>query len=266
MELGLAGKTVIVTGGGSNIGRGISLAFAGEKSNVVIAEIDPGQGEKVAAEGSKLGGKCTCIPTDVTDWDSVQAMVKKAVDTFGTVDVLVNNVGWTFERLFIEKPREEWEKEIQLNLWGMINCTRAVLDYMIAQKGGSIVSLGSDAGRMGEYREAVYAGCKGAVISITKTLAREVGRYSIRLNVVCPGTTMPDNPEEEVGSQSMWGSGGFGASWNTPEIRERIAKVYPLRRIGTGQDIGKAVVFLASDAASFITGQTLSVSGGYTMM
>ncbi len=265
MDLGLAGKTVIVTGGGSNIGRGISLTFAGEKCNVVIAEIDQGQGEKVAAAGSKLGGKCICIPTDVTNWDSVQAMVKKAADTFGTVDVLVNNVGWTFERMFIEKPREEWEKEIQLNMWGMLNCTRAVLDPMIAQKKGSIVSIGSDAGRMGEYREAVYAGCKGAVISITKTLAREVGRYDIRLNVVCPGTTMPDNPDE-VGAESMWGPGGFGASWNTPEMRERISKVYPLRRIGTAPDIGKAVAFLASDAASFITGQTLSVSGGYTMM
>ena len=265
MDLGLAGKTVIVTGGGSNIGRAISLTFASEGSNVVIADIDQGQGEKVTHEGNKLGGKCVCIRADVGDPDSVQALVKETVDTFGEVDVLVNNVGWTFERLFIEKTREELEKEIKLNLWGMINCTRAVLDTMIARKKGSIVSIGSDAGRMGEYREAVYAGCKGAVIAITKTLAREVGRYDIRLNVVCPGTTMPDNPDE-VGGESMWGPGGFGASWNTPEIRERIAKSYPLRRLGTAQDIGKAVAFLASDAADYITGQTLSVSGGYTMM
>ena len=265
MDIGLAGKTVVVTGGGSNIGRAISLTFAAEKSNVVIAEIDQAQGNKVAQEGNKLGARCTCIRTDVSDWDSVQAMVRKAAETFGTVDILVNNVGWTYERLFIEKAREEWEKEIKLNLWGMINCTRAVLDPMIAQKGGSIVSIGSDAGRMGEFREAVYAACKGGVIALTKTLAREVGRYNIRLNVVCPGTTMPDKADE-VGAQSMWGPAGFGAAWNTPEMRERIAKVYPLRRLGTAQDIGKAVAFLASDAANYITGQTLSVSGGYTMM
>jgi len=265
MDLGLEGKTVIVTGGGSNIGRAISLAFAKEKCNVAIAEIDEAQGNKVAREAENLGGKAVCIRCDVTDWDSVQQMVKQVLDTFGSIDILVNNVGWTYERLFIEKPREEWEKEIKINLWGVINCTRAVLDHMIEKKSGSIVSIGSDAGRMGEYREAVYAACKGGVISLSKTLARELGRYNIRVNVVCPGTTMPESPDE-VGSQSMWGPQGFGAAWNTPEMRERIARNYPLRRIGRPQDIANAVVFLASDAASWITGQTLSVSGGYTMM
>jgi 2-hydroxycyclohexanecarboxyl-CoA dehydrogenase len=191
-------------------------------------------------------------------------MVQQTLDTFGHLDVLVNNVGWTVERLFIEKPRSEWEREIQLNLWSGINCTRAVLDSMIAQKKGAIVSIGSDAGRMGEFREAVYAACKGGVIALTKTVAREVGKYGIRLNVVCPGTTMPSDAEE-IGATSMW-AGSFGGGWNTPEMRERIAKAYPLRRIGQPDDVANAVVFLASDAASFITGQTLSVSGGYTMM
>lgn len=264
MELALAGKTVIVTGGGSNIGRGISLAFARERVNLVIADLDVDQANKTAASTEALGAKALTIKTDVSNWEQVQAMVRGALDAFGQIDVLVNNVGWTVERLFIEKPRSEWEREIQINLWSMINCTRAVLDHMIAQKRGAIVSLGSDAGRIGEFREGVYAACKAGIIGLTKTLAREVGKYGIRLNVVCPGTTMP-NSEDEVGETSMW-TGSLGKGWNTPEMRERIAKAYPLRRIGRADDVANAVVFLASDAASFITGQTLSVSGGYSMI
>lgn len=265
MELGLAGKTVIVTGGGSNIGRGISLAFARERVNLVIADIGEAQAKKTAATAEELGAaKAIAIKTDVSNWEQVQALVQKTLDTFEHIDVLVNNVGWTAERLFIEKPRAEWEKEIQLNLWSVVNCTRSVLDPMIAQRKGAIVSIGSDAGRMGEFREGVYAACKAGVMGLTKTLAREVGRHGVRLNVVCPGTTMPSS-EEEIGETSMW-AGTFGKGWNTPAMRERIAKAYPLRRVGKPEDIANAVVFLASDAASFITGQTLSVSGGYTMM
>ena len=264
MELGFAGKTVIVTGGGSNIGRGLSLAFAREQGNLAIADIDEAQARKTATQAEGLGAKTLVVKTDVSNWEQVQAMVQKTIDTFGHIDVLVNNVGWTIERLFIEKPRSQWEREIQLNLWSMINCTRAVLDHMIAQKKGAIVSIGSDAGRMGEFREGVYAACKAGVIALTKTLAREVGKYGIRLNVVCPGVTMPSS-EEEVGETSMW-AGTFDKGWNTPEMRERIARAYPLRRIGRPEDVANAVMFLASDAASFITGQTLSVSGGYTMM
>jgi 2-hydroxycyclohexanecarboxyl-CoA dehydrogenase len=265
MELNLASKSVIVTGGGSNIGRAISLAFAREGSRVAIADIDDGQARKVAAEAERLGAKgIAAVRTDVTKWESVQAMVKEVESRFGGVDVLVNNVGWTLDRLFVEKTREEWEKEVQLNLWGMINCTRAVLDGMIARKAGAIVSMGSDAGRMGEFREGVYAACKAGVIALSKSLAREVGRHGIRLNVVCPGMTMPDS-EEEVGGLSMWAA-DVNKQWQTPEMRARIAKVYPLRRLARPDDITGAVLFLASDAAGFITGQTLSVSGGYTMM
>ena len=265
MELNLKGKSVIVTGGGSNIGRGIALAFAREGAHVTIAEIDPGQGGKVVEEARKAGAaSAAVVATDVTKWESVQAMVREVEGRAGAVDVLVNNVGWTLDRLFVEKERAEWEKEVQINLWGMINCTRAVLDGMIARKGGVIVSLGSDAGRMGEFREAVYGACKAGVIALTKSVAREVGRHGIRLNVVCPGMTMPAS-EEEFGGLSMWAA-EVNRAWGTPEMQARIAKVYPLRRIGKPEDVTGAVVFLASDAASFVTGQTLSVSGGYTMM
>jgi 2-hydroxycyclohexanecarboxyl-CoA dehydrogenase len=134
---------------------------------------------------------------------------------------------------------------------------------MIDRKQGKIISISSDAGRMGEYREAVYAGCKGGIIAMSKTLARELGRYGINVNVVCPGMTLPESPEH-MGELSMW-KGGM-AEFVTPEVREKAAKAYPLRRIGKPEDVADMVVFLASDRASFITGQTISVSGGYTMI
>ena len=265
MELNLAGKSVIVTGGGSNIGRAIALAFAREGAHLSIAEIDPGQGGKTAAEARQQGAaSADVVQTDVTNWDSVRAMARAVEMHHGKVDVLVNNVGWTYDRLFVEKTREEWDKEIQLNLWGMINCTRAVLDGMIEKKAGAVVSIGSDAGRMGEFREAVYGACKAGVIALTKSLAREVGRHGIRLNVVCPGMTIPAS-DDDIGELSMWAQDANRA-FSTPEMKARIAKAYPLRRIGTPEDVAPAVLFLASDAASFVTGQTLSVSGGYTMM
>ena len=265
MELNLAGKSVVVTGGGSNIGRAISLAFAREGVHLTLAEIDEGQGQKVVGESTRSGAaSATLVPTDVTRWESVQATVREVEGRLGRVDVLVNNVGWTYDRLFVEKERAEWEKEIQLNLWGMINCTRAVLDGMIRRKAGAIVSLGSDAGRMGEFREGVYAACKAGVMALSKSLAREVGRHGIRLNVVCPGMTIPAS-EDDFGARSMWAAEANRA-WSTPEMQARIAKAYPLRRTGKPEDVASAVVFLASDAAGFITGQTLSVSGGYTMM
>jgi 2-hydroxycyclohexanecarboxyl-CoA dehydrogenase len=265
MDLNLAGKSVIVTGGGSNIGRAIALAFARERSNVTIAEVDEEQGTKVAAEAEALGAKAQVVRTDVTRWPEVQALVKAVADRFGGVDVLVNNVGWTRDALFVEKTREEWEKEIQLNLWGMINCTRAVLDGMLARKRGAIVSLGSDAGRIGEFREGVYGACKAGIIALSKSIAREVGKSGIRLNVVCPGMTMPAE-DEAVGALSMWNA-EENRAWMTDEMRARIAKVYPLRRVARPDDVVGAVLFLASDAAAgFVTGQTLSVSGGYTMM
>jgi 2-hydroxycyclohexanecarboxyl-CoA dehydrogenase len=264
MDLNLVGKTVIVTGSGSNIGRAISLAFARDRANVVVADIDTNQGKKVVAEAEALGAKALLAPVDVTDWPAVQGMVRAAEERFGRVDVLVNNVGWTRDALFMEKTRDEWTKEIQLNLWGMINCTRAVLDGMITRRAGAVVSIGSDAGRIGEFREGVYGACKAGVIALSKSIAREVGKFGIRLNVVCPGMTMPA-VDEEVGELSMWAQ-TENRAWMTDEMRARIAKAYPLRRVARPDDVTGAVLFLASDAAGFITGQTLSVSGGYTMI
>jgi 2-hydroxycyclohexanecarboxyl-CoA dehydrogenase len=265
MDLHLADKSVIVTGGGSNIGRAIVHAFARERAHVTLADIDEAQARTVAGEAVAQGAaSATAMRTDVTDWAAVQALVREVEARRGGIDVLVNNAGGTVDALFMEKKREEWEREIQLNLWGTINCTRAVFDGMIARKSGAIVSLGSDAGRVGQYGEAVYGACKAGIIALSKSLATEVGKYGIRLNVVCPGMTMPDD-DSEISGVSMWNTEG-NRRWRTQELRERIAKNYPLRRLGTAADVANAVLYLASDASSYITGQTLSVSGGYSML
>ena len=263
--LGLEGKTAVVTGGGSNIGRGIVLAFVKQGTNVAIAELDEAQGAKVAEEANALGGgKVEYIKTDVTDWDSVQAMVKETLGKFDQIDILVNVVGWVRDEFFVSKSREEWEKEIARNFWSDINCTRAVLDHMIERKYGKIISISSDAARVGQLREVVYSGCKGGVISMTKSLAREVGRYGINVNAICPGVVVPAS-RDVITSESMW-TEEMMKIFGTPEAKEKMAKGYPLGRLGTPDDIANAVLFLASDRASYITGQTLSVDGGYAMV
>ena len=238
MELGLTGKTVIVTGGASNIGRAITLGFAGEGANVVVADWDDNQGQKVAAEIQEAGGKAMAIKTDVTDWEQVQAVVAKTLEAFGGVDVLVNSVGGNLDQYFMKETREKWEKTINMNLWGVINCTRAVLDHMIEKKSGVIISVGSDAGRVGEFKEGVYSASKAGVIAFSKSLAREQGKNGIRLNVVCPGLTPPD--AAKIGEKSHW-----QAQLDTfsPEVIAKVSKAYPLRKVGKPEDTANAVVF-----------------------
>jgi 2-hydroxycyclohexanecarboxyl-CoA dehydrogenase len=261
VDLHLAGKSVIVTGGASNIGRAIVLGFAAEGARVCIADVDEAQAGAVAAESPN--GALTARRTDVTDPASVQATVDAVLAEVGRIDVLVNCAGWTVDRLFLDKPRDEWQKEIDVDFWGFINATRAVLPHMIEQGAGNVVSIASDAGRVGEWREAVYSGTKAGVIAMSKAIAKEVGRHGIRLNVVCPGFT-PGQPDTS-GEGSIWRA-EQGAQF--PEgVLQKVARSYPLRRLGTPEDVVAPVLLFASDAAaSYITGQTLSVSGGYTML
>jgi 2-hydroxycyclohexanecarboxyl-CoA dehydrogenase len=260
VDFGLAGKSVIVSGGASNIGRALVRGFVEEGARVCIADIDTEQAEKVAADIA--GDLVEVRHTDVTDPDSVQATVEHVLAGRGAVDVLVNCAGWTVDRMFMDKPRSEWEREVNIDFWGFVNFTRAVLESMIERRAGRIVSIGSDAGRIGEWREAVYSGAKAGVIASSKAIAKEVGKHGITLNVVCPGFT-PGQPDTS-GAESIWRS-EQGAQFNE-EILAKVAKSYPVRRLGTPEDVVAPVLMFASEQASYITGQTLSVSGGYTMI
>ncbi|MFC1905393.1 SDR family NAD(P)-dependent oxidoreductase [Chloroflexota bacterium] len=275
MDLKLQGKSVIVTGGGSNIGRGIVLGFAGEGSNVAIADIDPKQGDKVKKECEAINpkGKFVAVQTDVTNWDSVQAMAKKTNDELGAIDILINNAGGAVNRKFVDTPREKWERDINLNLWGTINCTRAVLDYMMPRTTGVIINITSDGARVGDPTLAVYGAAKAGVISLAKSLSRELSfKYKIRFNVISPGASPPKDLEKQVGEKSWWAPGGeleqaFGPQ--TAEMQEKMIKMggYVTGRLGTAEDIANAVLFFSSDAvAGHIAGQVLSVSGGYSMV
>lgn len=261
MDLGLSGKTAIVTGGGSNIGRAIALGFGEEGANVVIAEIDEAQGEKVANQIVAKGGSAAVIKADVTDIEAAKEMIRKSIEKFGKVDILVNNVGWTMRRLFVEKPVEEWEKEIRLNYWTLLNCSRAVVDHMIERKYGKIINIASDAGRVGDAKATIYSGCKGAVIAFSKALALELARFDINVNIVSPSTIVPENLAADIGKDSAWASPGV-QEFLTPERLARVTQLFPLRRLGKPQDVANLVLFLASDKSSFITGETISVSGG----
>ncbi len=276
MDLHLAGKTVIVTGGDSNIGRGITLGFAEEGCNIVLANRNAEQGAKVAAKADEIakkhGGSCINIITDVAINDQVVAMVKKTIEKFGKIDILVNNAGWEAGLPFVKKDRPTIEKELAINVWGPMNCMKAVLPHMVEKKQGVVISIGSDSGRVGESGSSVYAGSKGFIVSLTKSVAKELGRSGIRLNVVSPGLTLPGNPPgtydpkttDELSDSSVWIN---AAQFFTPErIKQLTSTVYPVGRIAGPKDIADAVLFMASDRSGDITGQTLSVSGGYTMI
>jgi 2-hydroxycyclohexanecarboxyl-CoA dehydrogenase len=246
-------KVAIVTGAGGGIGRGIALKFGSLGAHVVAADIKvPGATETVSLL-EKSGAKGLALSTDITDRGQVQEMVNATLNTFGKLDILVNNAGWDIIEPFIKNTPEYWERIIAINLRGPIFCTRAVLDPMMERKCGKIVNVSSDAGRVGSSGEAVYSACKGGIIAFTKTIAREMARYQINVNCVCPGPT--DTPLLAELTRGETGA----------KIIEAMTKATPFRRLAKAEDIAGAVAFLASDEAGFITGQTLSVSGGLTM-
>jgi len=263
MELGLQNKTILVTGGASNIGRAIVLGFAREKAKVIIADIDDEQTAKVSKEAIDAGAsEVETKHCDVTQMDQVECVFDEVKNRFGPVEVLVNNVGWDKLMFFTQTTPDLWQRIINVNFVGMLNCTYCALEQMIPENGGSIVSISSDASRQGEPREAVYGGMKAGINSFMKTIAKENGRYGVRANVVCPGVTIPDSTDE-VGENSMWLNVD---DMFTPDQLQNVAKRLPLRKVGKPEDIASSVVFLSSAAANHVTGQILSVSGGYSMI
>jgi NAD(P)-dependent dehydrogenase (short-subunit alcohol dehydrogenase family) len=266
MDLELSGKTAIVTGGASNIGKAIAEGLVAEGANVVIADVDNAQAEKVATELRKTGpGGALFIEADVTNALQIEEMAAQTIEHFGQIDILVNNAGWTANGLFLDKPVEDFEREIAINLWGPINCVRAVAPSMIERCSGKIITIGSDAGRVGEYQEAVYSACKGGVIAWSKALAREFGKFNLNVNVVCPGLTLPEN-SDDAGANSLWHSESHQSQiFQNDEVLSKVVRRYPLRRHGVPNDIVPLVLLLASDKSSYTTGQVISVSGGYAM-
>jgi len=267
MDLGLAGKTVIVTGGSSNIGRAISLAFAQEGSNVVIAARHVEDCRKVAGIANTSGsGRAIAVRADVTKFDDVEAMVKKTLDEFKKIDVLVNNVGWGKLGLFTELDRKWWDPIIAVNFIQILNCFKVVLPLMIEQKSGSIVSTSSVRGRIGGATEPIYAALKAGVINFSKSIAQQVARDGIRVNIVAPGLVVPTGPET-VGGGSVWKLGPTGFTMEEQKIlMERVDHMVPMGKPGKPTDVAYAVLFLASDiTAGHITGHIIGVDGGTYM-
>lgn len=251
----LRGKAAIVTGGGSGIGRATALALGLEGANVAVADIAADNAKRVSEEVAATGfASAIACPVDLTKKAEVEQMVQKVLQEFGQIDILVNCAGWDRLEPFIESNEETWDKILTINFKSVLYTIRAVVPHMISRGSGKIINIGSDAGRVGSMWEAVYSGAKGAVIAFSKTLAREVARYKINVNVVCPGLT--DTPLlQAVRSQSS----------ETEKLIDAITKATPFRRVAKPEEIAEAVLFLASPSSDFMTGQTLSVSGGLTM-
>lgn len=248
----LDGKVSLITGAGRGIGRGIAEKFAVEGARVVVADIDETAAKKSAEElTSAYQVETLGLFCDVTMQESVNTALEKILQHFGRVDVLVNNAGWDKVEPFLESEASTWDRVVHINLYGVFHTCKAILPQMIAQGSGKVVNIGSDAGRVGSSGEAVYSATKGGVIAFTKTLAREMARHQINVNCVCPGPA--DTPLfAEISSDN-------------PKIAEALKRSIPFRRLAQPHDIANAVAFLASEEAAYITGQTLSVSGGLTM-
>ena len=242
----LKDKTAVVTGGGSGIGRATATTLALAGAHVFIGDISEEGGQAAAAEIRKQGGRCDFLPLDVTNLDSIASFRDQAFAKAGHVDIVVNVAGWGKIQNFLENTPEFWRKVIDINLMGPIAVTHAFLGRMIERnQGGKIVTVSSDAGRVGSTGETVYSGAKGGAIAFTKSLAREVARYNINVNCVCPGPT--DTPLLAA----------------VPEKhQEAFIRATPMRRLAKPSELADAILFFSSDSSSFVTGQVMSVSGG----
>lgn len=256
MELGLRGKTAIVTGGGNGIGRAICLEFAREGVGVLVADLDYESAQHVCEEISAIGAKCMPFRVDVSDRRSVTEMIETAIGRFGQVDILVNSAGIITIADTVDLAEEEWDSVFAVNAKGVFLCCKAVLRHMIERRTGKIINIASQAGKTGFPHEAHYSASKGAVIVFTQALAREVAQYGINVNSVCPGSI--ETKLNQVVTEGTARLLGIPA-----EVKRRMTiEATPLRRKGTPEDVAGVVVFLASERASFMTGQAINITGG----
>jgi len=264
MDLGIEGRVALVTGAGRGIGHEICLTLAAEGARIVVNDLFQDRADEAAARIRDSGGEAIGVAADVTDSDSIRSAVEAATKEFGAVDILVNNAGIpaatagqdavpSTGTLFGASDREQWERAMTLITYGVLNCSRAVIEGMSERRWGRIVSIISDAGRVGEPRLVPYSMAKAGVIGFSKALAKEAGRHCVTVNCVSPATTVTEATREWIEEQG-----------------EQILRWYPLgkglKRLGLPSDIANAVAFLASERAEWITGQVLSVNGGYSMV
>lgn len=244
----MEGQSVIVTGGASGIGKATAFLLARQGARVYVGDVDEEGGRKAASDGAAERLTIEYLPLDLTDPSSIDVFTAAIHQRVECVDGLVNGAGWDQIQPFLENPPEMWDRVIAINLMGAIRLTRGVLPPMVAARAGKIVNISSDAGRVGSIGETVYAAAKGGLIAFTKSLARELARYQINVNCVCPGPT--DTPLFQRQPERM---------------KEALTRAIPFRRIAQPIEIAQAVLFFASSRSDYITGQVLSVSGGLTM-
>ena len=252
---GLEGKTVLVTGGGGGIGGATCRRFAAAGAKVAVLDLNPAAAGATAEAITAAGGRAIAVKCDITRREDVDAAIAKATAELSPVDVLVNNAGWDVFKPFTKTNADDWQRLIAINLIGALNMHHAVLPGMVERRRGRIVNIASDAARVGSSGEAVYAACKGGLVAFSKTIAREHSRHGITVNVVCPGPT-----DTALFADYKQGAG------DPAKLEDAFRRSIPLGRIGQPDDLPGAILFFASDEASYITGQVLSVSGGLTMV
>ena len=249
MNLGLGGKVALVTGGARDVGREISLTLAREGAAVAVNYLhSKADAEALVGEITRLGGRAAAYQGDVADYAAVSRMIDRIVADLGRLDVVVNNAGYVEAKLFLETTPDEWRRQVDVDLYGVFNTCHAAAPKLAAQKGGRIISIVGDSARVGQARLGVSAGARGAVLSLTRTLAKELGRFNITVNALALGWIETSHADQE---------------W-LAKNRERILGFYPIRRLGKPEDVAPLVAFLVSDLAGWVTGQTISVSGGYS--
>ncbi|HET8998784.1 MAG TPA: glucose 1-dehydrogenase [bacterium] len=250
----LAGRRAIITGGGRGIGRAIAHHLGDLGADVAVLARTRDQVALVAEEVIARGARGVGIPADLSTYPACRDAIAAAREALGGVEILVNNAGWTLTSDFLEEDEPYWRRVIDTNLWGVIFCSRAALEWMVEHGGGVIVNVASDAGRVGTGGEAVYSAAKGGVIALTRSLARELASRNVRVNCVSPGPTATEILTENTADPA-----------HATRI-ERMIRLIPMRRVARPEEVAEAVAFFCTDASRYITGQVLSVSGGLTMV